>query len=672
MSTEGTVARAPDRRLGVVGIAFLLLLPCALAIGIIETTLADTQNRPDPSDLLYGANLHLLLAVPTLLLTRLLLWRQSARCFPLAALGAFLLVELAIVVSYWLITAPWAPRFTSWEGRVLAVGVVVAGAAIGLGLSFVLVRGLRGERWARAARRWPAAVGLGLVLALLVANGALAYRAWPRGETIHERPDAGERPRADVIIILLDTLRQDHLSFFGYPRATSPHIDRLLSESYVFAQAYTPSNKTIPSIASLFTGLYPTSCGVRGPFEAIPTEAPTLAEHFRSYGYRTAAFIANLIVTPQGGFAQGFETYFPRSAPWWTHRRRTALEQIAQRARKLPDTKHAWRINRAFFDWLEDRDTVGEPLFAYLHYMEPHSPYAPGHEDLAAVAPAAPPGPTVPPLFHDYSDSEVCIDWECLATPVTVAEQPLAGMVARYDGEIHACDRHLGRLFERLGERGLLDRAHLLFLTDHGEQFGEHGGWYHGHAIYDELVRSPMAYRPPGGLAPGVVIERPVAMLDLLRTLLELLELEIPPLHQGRAIPELLARRASSEAAADVPASPAAGLTTAPGEVEPVYPRRFAQTVLSELPPHLYALRLGPWKLVQRGDPDDPDLRLYHLGRDPRELRDLSVAEADTLQLLRSYLLATLAGLERQRLDLLETRLDPETLQQLRDLGYIR
>ncbi|MBD3236332.1 MAG: sulfatase-like hydrolase/transferase [Candidatus Eisenbacteria bacterium] len=670
MTADRIDERAPMHRWGALGLAALLVLPCALLAGLVEALSSAGLGTADLTDVSYGALLHMLLAAALLLACRLLFWRQPLDRFPLLAFGAYLLLELAVVVPYWIVTAPWAPPLRSWVGRIFAAGIVLGGIALSVGMVALLVRRRRRGAGRAAAGGAAGKVGLLLLAGLILLGGVLMIRSWPRAERIALRPGAEARPRADLVVILIDTLRYDHLSFFGYPRPTSPNIDRLLSQSFVFRHAQTPSNKTIPSIASLFTGLYPTSCGVRGPFEAIPESAPTLAEHFRSYGYRTGAFIANRIVTPQGGFAQGFQRYFPPSAPWWTHRRHTAIEQLAQRTRRLPDTKYGWRINRAFFDWLGTDEASGEPLFAYLHYMEPHSPYAPGRDDLAAVAPGAPAGPSVPPLFQDYSEDARCIDWECLASPVTVPPEALAGMVARYDGEIRACDRHVGRLLEQLERRGLLARAHLLFLTDHGEQFGDHGGWYHGHAIYDELVRSPMAYRPPGGLAQGVVIDRPVAMLDLLRTLLEILELEVPPLHQGRPIPELLA--GSESTGGPTGSGGEADRSPGLGEPEPAYPPRFAQAVLSELPPQLYALRLGAWKLVQRGDPEQPDLRLYHLQRDPGELRDVGAEQPDTLQLLRSYLLATLAGLERQRLDLIESRLDPETLQQLRDLGYIR
>lgn len=636
------------------GVGFLLAASLAVGVGVLETIVSQLRFVATAADLLYGINLHLLLALVVVLAARFVLWRVPARSFPPAALGAVAVAELALVVPYWVATASWAPVFETVTGKGFAAAMVAIGALMGGGFGWLAVRRWSGERWSRAAGSATGLVGVFAVLGLLTANGIALVSAWPRPVRPAIRPEAAQIECADVIVILVDTLRRDHLSCFGYPRPTSPNIDRLFGESYLFSAAYAPSNKTIPSVASLFTGLYPTSCGVRGPYEAIPEDAPTLAEHFRSYGHQTAAFVANLILTPQGGFAQGFDTYFPRSAPWWTHRRRTAVELIAQRLCKLPDTKMGWRINQAFFSWLDSRKDG--PIFAYLHYMEPHSPYLPSRDDLAAVAPNAPWGPTVPPLFHDYSSDEECIDWECLENPPTLPADMLEGMIARYDGEIHALDRHIGELLEVLEARGLLERAHLLFLTDHGEQFGDHLGWYHGHSIYEELVASPMAYRPPGGLRHGVVIDRPVAMLDLLRTLLEILQLETPPMHQGRVISELL---------------PTRGTQASPPASSEFY-RAVETAVLSELPPHLYTLRLGQWKLVRRGHRDAPDWGLYRLSQDPGERVDLCLAEPDTLALLRSYLLATLASLEQERLDLMRTTLDQETLRQLRDLGYIR
>jgi arylsulfatase A-like enzyme len=217
-------------------------------------------------------------------------------------------------------------------------------------------------------------------------------------------------------------------------------------------------------------------------------------------------------------------------------------------------------------------------------------------------------------------------------------------MLARYDGEIRTVDREVGRLIDALRARGVLDRAHLVLLSDHGEEFGDHGGWFHGHSIFEELGACLLAYRPPGGVPGGRVVTRPVSVLDVWATLFPLLGLEVPPLHQGRPVPEVRG--------------------------EPAPPRR--QPVLCELPPNLYALRLDRWKLIRRGRAAAPEHLLYDLAADPGERWDLAATLPDTLAALRAYLDGTLDGLRQVSMRRAETSLDPATLERLRSLGYVQ
>jgi len=623
----------------------------AVGIGLIAALIETAAHRPATigapglRDGLYALLLHCAIAVGVTLILRLLAWRADERAFPALALGAMLALELSATANFWVSKAPFTPPFYTTAGRVL----VAAGALAGLLLAALAARALHrsplSAAWARAARGPAGRAGILAAAALAAVSLGLAARAWPRPERYTVREEAAGLERPDVIILLSDALRRDHLSAFGYPRPTSPHIDRLLEESFRFDAAYTPSSWTIPSVASLFTGLYPTAHGIRTAVERVPEDAPLLAEHFRSYGYRTAAFVGNQIVTGSNGYAQGFERFFPPSAPWWTFRRRTAFELIAARAVKPESAAREWRLNQECLRWL--REAPGEPHFAYIHYRDPHSPYQPSAADLQAVAPGAPEGPSEPPVFSDYADQvndPGCRDWECLDHPPTLPADQLEGMVARYDGAIHHVDRRIGALLGELRAMGLLDRAHVILLTDHGEEFGDHQGWHHGHSVYEEMVGSPMAYRPPGGLPGGRRIARPTAMLDLPLTLCRILGFEDPPLHQGRPIPELL------------------------GQPVPDRPT----PVLAELPPSLYALRLGRWKLVRRGPAGDPDFRLYDLAVDPREQANVAAQFPDTLAVLQGYLEGTLAEVGRVRLAQGASILDPELLQQLKTLGYIR
>jgi arylsulfatase A-like enzyme len=629
------------------GIGFLVASAVATVAAILETTLFSSAvaGPPRAGDFPYAILLHLVVALGCALLLRVAGWRAAPGAFPALALAGTLAVELGGTGAYWLSRTGLLPPTYTPAGRAAVAIAGLGGFGLALLAGRIARRAARAAAWTRAARGWRGLAGIGLAIALALAGGIAALRAMPRPARIAVRDDAANLKRPDVFIILVDALRRDHLSAFGYGRPTSPNLDRLLNESYVFTAAQTPSTWTIPSVASLFTGLYPSAHGIATGVDRVPEDAPLLAEHFRSYGYRTAAFVGNEIVTGSNGYAQGFDRFFPPPSPGWVYHQRTAFERIVTRMRKPASAAREWRLNQEVLRWL--RATPGSPHMVYIHYLDPHAPYEPLATDLRAVAPDAPDGPADPPLFRDYEHQLTdpgCRDWECLAQPPTLPAEDVAGMVARYDGEVHHVDRRIGDLFAQLRAMGTLDRSHILLVTDHGEEFGEHGGWCHGHGIYEEMIGSPMAYRPPGGLPEGRRITRPTPLLDLPYTLCRILGFETPPLHQGRDIPELLGQ-------------------AAPGRPVPV---------LSELPPSLYALRLDHWKLIRRGPASSPDWRLYDLAADPMERTNLAAQQPDTLALLQGYLEGRLAEVSQTRLATIGSSSDPELLDRLKSLGYIR
>jgi arylsulfatase A-like enzyme len=217
-------------------------------------------------------------------------------------------------------------------------------------------------------------------------------------------------------------------------------------------------------------------------------------------------------------------------------------------------------------------------------------------------------------------------------------------MIANYDGEILHVDRRVGDVLERLDALGALENAHVIFCSDHGEEFADHHGWAHVNSIYEEIAACPLAYRPPGGVAGGRVIERPVGVLDVVRTAIALLGLDAPPLHQGELIPELLGSRVAAR----------------------------ERPVLCAMPPNLFSLRLGRWKLLRRGTSADPVWRLFDMSADPRERGDLALVYPDTVSLLRGYLDGMIASQSLSSLDEIGSTADPELLRQLKNLGYVR
>jgi arylsulfatase A-like enzyme len=321
--------------------------------------------------------------------------------------------------------------------------------------------------------------------------------------------------RPNVLVVLVDALRRDHLGTYGYPLPTSPSIDAFASESFRFTRAYSHSTWTKPSIATLFTSLYPEQHGLgrvgfqdEGGFQTdvLPKRLVTLAERLSKTDYATAAFSTNVHISRKAGFAQGFDHFF------W---------------KRLVD---AFDLNELLQEWITARDET-VPFFAYLHYMDAHWPY-----DRKLESESGRFGSTVttPPAPEHWSQVP-----EWAAEHLT--DENLAAIVATYDQEIAFVDRAFGELLDWLGQRGLMEETIIFFVADHGEGFNEHGELQHGFAPYEEvtaipfMVRLPALYRVEPREVPDLV-----GLVDLMPTVLELVDVEAPRKAQGRSAAPLL------------------------------------------------------------------------------------------------------------------------------------
>lgn len=304
------------------------------------------------------------------------------------------------------------------------------------------------------------------------------------------RPPANRPP--DIIVISIDTLRPDHLGAHGYPRRTSPFLDAFAEGCAVFERAYSHASWTPPSVASLFTSLYPPQHGSLGRDRIVLDEAnTTAAEIFSAAGYYTVAYSASPFIHPDYGFGQGFHRFgFASDAP--------ADKLIDMVAADLPALH---------------RDHPDRPLFVYIMLFDPHFPYQPPAADrdrfLADV-------PGFAPRRVIQLDSLFDLG-------AVVGRDTFENLRAGYDGEIAVADRGLARLLGLLDQGKLgLDpaRSFLALTSDHGEEFLEHSDFGHGSALYEESIRVLLWLREPGRHA-GARIADPVRHVDLLPTLLE-------------------------------------------------------------------------------------------------------------------------------------------------------
>jgi hypothetical protein len=287
-------------------------------------------------------------------------------------------------------------------------------------------------------------------------------------------------PAPDLVLVLVDTLRADHLGAYGYPRPSSPNIDALAARGLRFERAYAHSGWTLPSVASLLTGRLPHEHGAgraatgEGRFGRIPDHVRTLAEDLAASGYATHAIVNNTFLAPGFGFARGFDGYDYRGATNLEHR--SALDSVARA-----------------LDWL---DAAPRPAFLLLHLMEPHFDYRPPDDLHGRFAPGS---PTSEAGSLDRERVLRALDLDQADLP----EAQRAWLVARYDEEVLAVDRAVGALARGLERRGRLRDTLLVLTADHGEEFWDHGGFEHGHSLFGELTRVPLVAAGPD-IEPGV------------------------------------------------------------------------------------------------------------------------------------------------------------------------
>ncbi|MCW5892325.1 MAG: sulfatase [bacterium] len=435
----------------------------------------------------------------------------------------------------------------------------------------------------------------------------------------------------DVVVVVVDTLRADRLGAYGNPRGLTPYLDALATDGGRFARAWSASSWTNPAVASLFTSRYPTEHGVGRYDSRLPAEEVTLAERLGEAGYIRLGFTANLRLTEELGFAQGFQAWFPYVGDGDKPR----VGRLVHDALALIDEL---KIARGPF-W---RRWVRPPLFLYLQFMEPHGPYLPPEPWRSRFGTPPPPGATDRSVNDDMIDPS---RWS------QIDEAALALLESLYDGEVAALDAGLLPLFTGLRERGFLRDGIVVVTADHGEEFREHGFLGHGTSLYDEQLRIPLLMQVPRGRA-GVVVEEPVSLVDVAPTLLDLLGLAPEPRFEGRSLAPALYGHG-------------VGRRDLLAELLPNSPK-------GDMGRHDAALVRWPAKiLLDRRRPDGSQpVELYDLANDPGEHHD----DPATLRPERNALLAAMQAWRMAlgtRMSLHEQgTVTPEMQERLRALGY--
>ncbi len=444
----------------------------------------------------------------------------------------------------------------------------------------------RDDRRRRAGRR---AVGVGAVwLAVLAAVGC--------GDGVERAPAPGAVREPNVVIFLIDTLRADRLTVYGYPKPTSPRIAALAARSVVFDDASSAAPWTLPSVTSLELSEFACDHGVLVDAQRIADAADPIAAKMQRAGYATASYFQNPYAGPLSGLDRGFEQYRQLDA-------------------------HAG--GQTVAGWLGG--LRGRPFFLYLHNIEPHDPFAVPMRYVRGL------GDVTPEARRQFREDAMAyrhatrVDFAERRPPGTTdntAEQDrlIASMNANkpaiatmYDAAVKLADERVGAVIDVLAKAGVWDDTLFILVSDHGEEMDEHGMWQHDQSVYEELLHVPLIVHFPHDAYGGRRIGRPVSLVDVVPTILDYLRRPADPGARGQTLMPLV--RGDGEDAGD--AIRVVGMRDNRKKYyRPAAERRGDVNV---------ALRQGTWKGIYNASVNR--LELYDLAHDPGETRDLSATE---------------------------------------------
>lgn len=393
------------------------------------------------------------------------------------------------------------------------------------------------------------------------------------------------RTGPNVILITLDTTRADRLGCYGYKNARTPFLDGLAAEGVRFDNAITHVPLTLPSHATMMTGLLPPEHGLRvNAMGSLPTDIPTLAERFRERGYRTGAFLGAFVLDKRFGLDRGFDKYDDDLSGDDSLSGEELAGEDAADERCLARRRNAGRVIDAALSWLLPKSR--QPYFCWIHLYDPHQPYSEHSKEFKA----------------DF-----------------------AGL--GYDAELAFVDKNLKRLAESLRGPGALKDTMIIVVGDHGEGLGEHNEPEHGHQLYQTTLRIPFLLHYPErfGKTQLKTVDTAVGLSDLFPTIADCLEWKnaVPPKASGRSLRPVLEGRKLEE--------------------RPLYCETWEPFFAMHSAPQ-YGVVSGGWKYVRSPIPE-----LYHFHEDPQELKNLATSSKERRDELEAVLKEIQAGLTQRK-----------------------
>jgi arylsulfatase A-like enzyme len=471
----------------------------------------------------------------------------------------------------------------------------------------------------------------------------------------------------NVLLVVIETARADHVGCYGYYRNTTPAIDMWMAEGgTLFENAIVQASFSGPSKASIATGRYPQSHGVRDHPMLLPYEEKTLAEILKEHGYATAGIGAGAWEDPEYGYHQGFDSFHSitasydrgsfwpflntfnmrlnQLAPWYTDTDERAYLINAEHA---ADMAHEWMLAKVEED---------KPFFMCLEFNEPHFTYVPPPPFDTSFGPTDKGKELVNEIQAAGSGKgRYRYEYESFGFD----EETLEQMIALYDGEIAFCDHALGKLFDAMSSTGYLASTIVVVTSDHGENFGEHGVYFCHTFLYEPSVRVPLLVRYPTGIPSGVKVSHPVGLIDIVPTVLDLAEIETAGLRlDGQSLVEV------TETGGGKPY-----VFIESRYYHPSFARyKNYRLTLPGLEGKWRAVRHGNLKLLRIPTPSGTIWEMYDLASDPMETVNLSgdhPMEEELREVLEAWITLGMTTGEPAAVK------DQETMERLRSLGYV-
>jgi arylsulfatase A-like enzyme len=418
---------------------------------------------------------------------------------------------------------------------------------------------------------------------------------------------ASTTERPNVILILVDTLRADHLGAYGYSKGVSPHIDAFARNATTYENTIAQAPLTIPSVLQIMTSKYVQA-------ERIADKDPTMAEILKQHDYETAAVVENAnfeLDRRAHGLLRGFDVFY----------RNGVLDRKGLRQQHWKTNTAADTITAQAIRYLRRR-TPDRPLFLWLHYFDPHDPYMPPFaDDMESLSAETKSGITGDIRSSPLRDPQQ-------AGGFILPEEDRRHLVRLYDAEIHYADQSIGELLAFLERNGSFDGSLIVLSSDHGESFGEHGMWMHGRSLYDSEIHIPLIVKFPGQRV-GKRVKEPTMALDILPTILDVAAIESDKPMDGTSL----------------------------RHGRPDYAFSFWK--------EWQVARTDNWKLVQRGS----DVSLYRLSSDSNELRDVSAESPDVVRRLSDACRKELERLEISAETMEQS--SSAVVERMRALGYL-